>query len=60
MITQTGPADQPDIPVLPEKKEPEIQERIIKERHDRTVYVTRVPVEQPVDDAAARAGIDDQ
>lgn len=60
VITQTGPADQPDIPVLPEKKEPEIQERIIKERHDRTVYVTRVPVEQPVDDAAARAGINDQ
>lgn len=62
VITGVGPADRGEQPPVPEppKPAPEPQERIIKETTERTVYVTRVPVEQPVDDAAARAAIQAQ
>ena len=61
VITGLGPADKgEEPPVPPQKPAPEVQERIIKETTQRTVYVTRQPVEQPVDDSAARAAIQAQ
>lgn len=62
MITQVGPADQGLVPTVEEEKKPEPppQERVIKETTERTVYITQVPVDQPIDDAAARAAIQAQ
>jgi len=62
VITGVGPADKGETPYVPEppKPAPEPVERIIKETTERTIYVTRVPVQQPVDDSAARAAIQQQ
>jgi hypothetical protein len=60
VITAVGPADKGEEPTVPPEKKPEPEERVIKETTERTVYVTRVPVEQPVSDQTARAAIQAQ
>ncbi|MCA1869206.1 hypothetical protein HW571_26670 [Agrobacterium genomosp. 3] len=60
VITGVGPADKGEEPVVPPEKKAEPEERVIKETTERTVYVTQVPVQQPVSDQAARAAIQAQ
>lgn len=61
VITGVGPADKGVEPYVPEPpKAVEPQERVIKETTERTVYVTKVPVEQPINDAAERQKIEAQ
>lgn len=60
VITGVGPADKGEEPTVPPEKKPEPEERVIKETTERTVYVTQVPVQQPISDAAAKAAIDAQ
>jgi intracellular multiplication protein IcmE len=60
VITGVGPADKGEEPTVPPEKKPEPLERVIKETTEKTVYVTQVPVQQPVSDAAAKAAIDSQ
>ncbi|MCW5679546.1 DotG/IcmE/VirB10 family protein [Agrobacterium sp. GD03638] len=60
VITGIGPADKGEEPTVVEEKKADPEERIIKETTERTVYVTKIPVQQPVSDQAARAAIQAQ
>ncbi len=60
VITGVGPADKGEEPTVPPEKKAEPEERVIKETTERTVYVTQVPVQQPVSDETARSAIQAQ